>query len=108
MTIRLLALANTPAINIPSPPSPAQRAYPAMTAGQTLDVPGDLTGDAAVLLGNYVGGSAAFLLIGTSGPTPSRPTASLRPGALHVDTGLSIVVVWDGTNWRSPLTGSVQ
>jgi hypothetical protein len=86
---------------VPPPPALAQRGY-TVTAFQVLDVPGDITGDAAVLA------NQGFVVLGTSGATSARPTANLKAGALHVDTTLGKTVVYDGiANWRDPTTGSV-
>jgi hypothetical protein len=101
MTIRMFATLNTTGTIGGSAGTPAQRAYPA-TVGQPIDVPGDLTGDAAALA------NQGFVALGTSGPTPARPTSNVRPGAIHVDTGINAVVFWDGATWRSPLTGTQQ
>lgn len=43
----------------------------------------------------------------SSGPTATRPSAqNLRPGWLHVDTTLGLVVAWNGTGWVNPVTGA--
>jgi hypothetical protein len=97
MTIRMFATLNSTGVIGGSAGCPPQRAYPA-TVGVPVDVPGDLSGDAAAML------NQGFLAIGTSGTT--RPSANLKPGAIHVDTGINLVVFWDGAAWRNPLTGT--
>jgi hypothetical protein len=54
--------------------------------------------------------SQGLLQVGnSSGTTAQRPTGSgaLFPGWIHIDTTLSAVVVFDGTNWRNPITGAI-
>ncbi|AHY52476.1 hypothetical protein BJS_05962 [Bradyrhizobium japonicum SEMIA 5079] len=90
---------------IPSPPLPAQRAY-ASTVGVPIDLPGDITngyvanGDAAALA------NRGFIVVGTVGPTTARPQYP-RAGDRHIDLTLSVEVVYDGANWRNPVTGAV-
>jgi hypothetical protein len=115
-TTRLLCIENTStntggtsgALLVPPAPLPALRAYTA-NRGQVIDVPGDPTGDAAVLL-NYSdpnpGGGKYFALIGQSGTTAARPT-SPTPGMQFVDTTAAIVVAWDGANWRNVVSGAI-
>jgi hypothetical protein len=100
MSIRMLPIGGaTATANIPSPPFPAQRVY-SVAPGSFIDVVGDMAGDAGALA------SEGFLPIGTSGPTSGRPTNNLKPGAIHVDTSLNLVVFWDGAAWRNPLTAA--
>lgn len=100
-TTRLIATTNTTGVIGAGAGVPVQRAYSA-TMGQVIDVPGDATGDAAALA------NQGFVIIGTSGPTSARPNAAnLKPGAVHIDTSLNAVVVSDGANWRSPITGAL-
>lgn len=81
--------------------TPVQRAYTA-TAGGYIDAVGDPSVDAAALT------SQGFVLIGGSGTTSQRPTGAgfLKPRFVYVDTTLALVVVWDGVNWRNPVTGA--
>jgi len=99
MTLRMFATINTTGTIGGSAGIPPQRVYPA-TVGVPLDIPGDFTGDAAALA------NQGFFAVGTSGPTSARPATNLKPGALHVDTGINQVVVWDGSTWRNPITGT--
>jgi hypothetical protein len=79
----------------------AGKRYYSCNVGSTLDVPGDPTGDAAVLT------SQNFAIIAMSGSTASRPPAGiLKPRQLFVDTTLSFVLCWDGLTWRNVLTGA--
>jgi hypothetical protein len=86
---------------VPPPPAPTQRAYSA-TAGGFVDVPGDASGDTAAIL------PAGFFAVGASGPTTARPNGvgGVGPGYVFIDTTLALVVVWDGVNWRNPVTGA--
>lgn len=81
--------------------SPVVRSYSA-TGGSFIDAVGDPGADASML------GSQGFIAIGGSGTTAQRPngTGLLKPGFVYVDTALSLVVVWDGANWRNPVTGA--
>jgi hypothetical protein len=82
--------------------NPVLRSYSA-TAGGYIDAIGDPTsGDAASLT------SQGFITIGASGTTAQRPTGAgfLKPSFVYVDTTLALVVVWDGANWRNPVTGA--
>ena len=107
MTIRVFATPlaaqfdnNSGLVVVPPPPFPAQRAY-VSTVGTPIDVTGDMAGDAGMLV------NQGYVALGTSGPTTSRPTGSnLRTGALHIDTTLNAAVIWDGANWRNPITGA--
>ena len=113
-TTRLLCIESTSthtygagALTVPAPPLPAQRGYVA-TRGQLVDVPGDATGDAMVLLGYgdpYPGGGDYFAMIGQSGTTAQRPTTP-TPGVLFVDTTVGAVIAWDGAAWRNVVTGA--
>ena len=55
-------------------------------------------------------GSQGFLAVGNgSGPTTARPNLvdnASAPGFVYLDTTLSLIVVWDGANWRNPVTGA--
>jgi hypothetical protein len=79
--------------------TPIQRSYSA-TSGGFIDALDDPSGDAASLT------SQGFVTVGGSGTTAQRPTGAgfLKPGFVYVDTTLSLVVVWDGANWRNPVT----
>jgi hypothetical protein len=81
--------------------SPIQRSYSA-TAGGFIDALGDPSADAATLA------SQDFIPIGGSGTTAQRPNGAgfLKPGFVYVDTTLGLVVVWDGLNWRNPVTAA--
>ena len=81
--------------------SPPQRAYSA-TGGGYIDALGDPSADAATLV------SQGFLLVGGSGTTAQRPngTGFQKPGFIYVDSTISKVVMWDGANWRDPVTGA--
>jgi hypothetical protein len=100
MTIRLLSITATGTFNVPPPPLPTQRAY-TVTTNQILDVPGDMTGDAGEIV------NSGFTVLGSVGQTSARPIANLRVGDRHVDLTLGFTVIWDGTNWRNPVTGGV-
>jgi hypothetical protein len=109
MTIRMFATPLAAALYdnpnglvlVPPPPAPAQRAYTS-TPGTPIDVPGDMTGDAAVLV------NTGYVAIGLSGMTVLRPpTSNLKPGTIYVDTTLAIVVFWDGANWRNVVMGVI-
>jgi len=75
------------------------RAYPA-PLGTLVDVPGDVGGDCAAL------SNQGFFSIGNSSGA-TRPNAGLRPGWIHIDLALNTVVYFDGSNWRSPITGAL-
>ena len=85
--------------------NPILRSYSA-TAGGYIDALGDPGGDASAL------GSQGFIPICASGPTSSRPSFSTTTvgvgmrDVLYLDTTISKIVVWDGANWRDPVTGS--
>jgi hypothetical protein len=64
-----------------------------------LDLPGDATGDAATIA------SQGFMAVGSSGATSSRPS-NPKAGSWHVDSTLGYAVVFDGTNWRNPVSGA--
>jgi hypothetical protein len=78
------------------------RRYYSCNAGSFVDVPGDPSGDAAVLT------SQGFVLVGMAGATNQRPTSTgyLKPGQIYVDTTLNAVLVWTGVGWVSALTGA--
>ena len=81
---------------------PIQRSYTA-TGGGFIDAVGDpSSGDASALT------SQGFLKVCQSGPTSARPVFSVgqSPGFQYLDTTLAKIVVWDGANWRDPVTGS--
>lgn len=80
---------------------PGQRFYN-VNAGSFTDVPGDMSGDAAVL------SSQGFLPVALSGTTAQRPssTGNIHPGLLYLDTSLNLFVVWTGTVWVNPITGA--
>jgi hypothetical protein len=75
------------------------RRWYTIAAGSFADVPGDMTGDAAALA------SQGFAAVAASGSTANRPKG-IAPGFLYVDTTLSAVVAFDGTNWRNVVTGA--
>jgi hypothetical protein len=81
--------------------NPILRSYSA-TAGGFIDALGDPSCDASVLV------SQGFILVGGSGTTAARPngTGFQKAGFVYVDTTLGLVVVWDGANWRNPVTGA--
>ena len=82
--------------------NPTLRSY-AATAGGYIDAQGDPTsGDATSLV------SQGFIPIGGSGTTAQRPNGAgfVKPGFIYVDTTIPKVVVWDGVNWRDPVTGA--
>jgi hypothetical protein len=81
--------------------TPIQRSYSA-SGGGFIDAVGDPGVDASTLV------SQGFIAIGGSGTTAQRPNGAgfLKPGFVYVDTTLSLVVVWDGANWRNPVTGA--
>ena len=106
MTIRIFATPLAAAFDnpngvvlVPSPPAPTQRAYSA-TTGTPIDVPGDMAGDAGALA------NQGFVAIGTSGTTSARPTANLKAGVWHIDSTLGFAIVFDGANWRNPISGA--
>jgi hypothetical protein len=83
----------------PPPPAPSQRFYSA-TAGGFVDAAGDpFSGDAASMA------SVGWFILGTSGTTANRPP-SPKVGLWHVDTTLGFAVVFDGANWRNPISGA--
>jgi hypothetical protein len=81
--------------------NPVLRSYSASSGG-FIDAIGDPSGDAASLT------SQGFILIGGSGTTAQRPTGAgfLKPGFIYVDMTAALVVAWDGSNWRNPVTGA--
>lgn len=81
--------------------NPVLRSYSA-TGGGFIDAIGDPSGDASSLV------SQGFIPVGGSGTTAQRPLAAgfLKPGFVYVDTTISKVVIWDGSNFRDPVTGS--
>lgn len=96
MTTRLLCVLSTSyPIQVPPPPVPASgsRFYGASQGG-VIDVPGDITGDAATLLN-----TGNFVFLGQSGPTSARPSYP-KPGAVFVDTTIGAPLWFDGTAWR--------
>ena len=92
---------------------PTARSALTLANGTTIaQVPGTLL-DTADYIAEYLI-SNGWIRAGTVGSTASRPssnpnsgTYSAQAGSQHVDTSLGIVVIHDGTTWRSPLTGAV-
>lgn len=84
-------------------PGPGQRFYN-VNAGSFTDVPGDMSGDAAVLQ------SQGLIAVALSGTTAQRPTTTgnIHPGLLFLDTSLNLFVVWTGTGWVNPITGATS
>ncbi len=80
--------------------NPGARTYYEASAGTTIDAP-----DASV----SALGSQGFIAVGNgSGPTSGRPASKyLNPGYLYVDTTIGVIVAWDGTNWRNPVSGAI-
>jgi hypothetical protein len=103
ITSRLLPLNGTPqTANIGAGAgTPILRSYSA-TGGGFIDALGDPSCDASVLV------SQGFILVGGSGTTAQRPNGAgfQKPGFLYVDVTLGLAVVWDGMNWRNPVTGA--
>jgi hypothetical protein len=101
-----LAGANTTGYISSGAGSANQRVYSA-AGGSFIDALGSPdAGDAASL------SSQGFIPICASGPTSSRPafaTTTVGVGArgvFYLDTTIPKIVVWDGANWRDPVTGS--
>jgi hypothetical protein len=107
LTYRMLPVAGGATGNIgEGSGSPTIRSYSA-SAGTTIDAVGDVNGDQSALA------SQGFLPVCLSGPTGSRPnfgSTTLGPppgrGTLYLDTTLSVVAIWDGSNWRNVITGA--
>jgi len=106
MAIRLLSK-NNAAVSASLNPGPAFNQQNAtffnVAPGGFLDAAVDPIAASALV-------SQGLLQVGnSSGSTAQRPTGSgaLFPGWIHIDTTLSAVVVWDGSNWRAPLTGAI-
>ena len=93
MTIRMLPL-NGGAVDAWIGPfaNVAGRTYFSAPAGGTVDVSCDESGASDLA-------SQGLLRFGdSSGPTANRPSSEfLRPGWTHVDTTLSLVVMWNGS-----------
>lgn len=72
-----------------------------VSANGTVDVNVDASGASNLA-------SQGLIQIGdSSGPTSARPTAqNLRPGWLHVDTTLNLIVAWNVSGWVNPVTGA--
>ena len=82
--------------------NPIVRSYSA-TAGGFIDAVGDpSSGDASTL------NSQGFVTVGGSGTTAQRPTTAgfLKAGFIYVDTTILKVVIFDGANFRDPVTGA--
>lgn len=107
MTVRLLCIsAPSYAIQVPpGVPASGARFYggpgAAIAAGDVVDVPGDATGDAAALVN-----TGFFVMLGQSGTTSQRPTYP-KAGSQFVDTTLSKMVTFTGTDWRDVTGASV-
>jgi hypothetical protein len=67
-------------------------------AGATIDAP-DF--DAWILMAN--GFIALAAGVGATAQRPSKPS----PGQNFHDTSLNLTIVWEGSAWRNPATGSV-
>ncbi|MFZ3353130.1 MAG: hypothetical protein WA268_19945 [Xanthobacteraceae bacterium] len=86
-----------------SPSAINSRTYYNATAGGYVDV-----FDVAV----HNIASQGFIAFGNSSgatrPTtsPGSPNSGLPLGWIHVDTTNDVIVVWDGANWRNPLSGA--
>jgi hypothetical protein len=87
-----------------APGNVAARRYYAASPGSVVDV---TLGDETTL------DEQGFFQVGNaSGTTAQRPNfaANQTPlsnvGFMYVDTTIPKVVVWDGANWRDPITGS--
>jgi hypothetical protein len=81
---------------------PGRRVYSANN-GQFIDATGGPDADAAVLT------SQGFLLVAVSGSTALRNSlvTYFKPGTLFADTTLNRLIMFDGLNWRDPMTGNV-
>ena len=79
----------------------AGRTYYNAAANGTVDVSCDASGASDLA-------SQGLIAIGdSSGATSTRPNAeNLRPGWLHVDTTLNLIVAWNGGGWVNPITGA--
>lgn len=64
--------------------------------GSTIDLPQE---DAKVLGAN---GWTIFCLVGTTAQRPALPAR----GIMYHDTNLNITIIYEGTVWRNPATGS--
>ena len=102
-TVRILALP-TPSGLVPTPITfaPTGQSY-SLVPGTIYDLPAHIADFLKV---------NGFAVLGTSGPTSSRPTTSSPfpttavVGSVHVDMTLGYSVVWDGTAWRNPANGN--
>jgi hypothetical protein len=106
MAIRLISK-NNAAVSASLNPGPAFNQQNAtffnVPANGVLDAQvGDIAASSLV--------SQGLIQVGnSSGTTAQRPTGSgaLFAGWQHVDTTLSKIVVWDGANWRDPISGAI-
>jgi hypothetical protein len=106
MSIRLLSK-NNAAVSASLPAGPAFNAqmetFFNVAANGFIDAQVDPIAASALV-------SQGLVQVGnSSGSTAQRPTGSgaLFPGWIHIDTTLSKVVVFDGANWRDPITGAI-
>ena len=84
--------------------TPGGRSYP-QTPGAAYDIG---QSDAEFLSAN------GWQTVGQVGATSQRPSSNLstagiygaQPGTFYVDTSLNAVIVFDGSGWRSALTGA--
>jgi hypothetical protein len=102
ITTRMLPRDGTPQTGTIGSGQNTLRAYTA-TGGGFIDALGDPSCDASTLV------SQGFFLVGGSGTTAQRPngTGFLKAGFVYVDTTLGLVVVFDGMNYRNPVTGAI-
>jgi hypothetical protein len=87
----------------PNPNDPSRRYYSA-SAGQTIDAQGLPDADAALLV------SQGFLLVAPSGTTALRntlPPGYFKAGQLYADLSLGKLILFDGANWRDPISAAV-
>ena|ERR1700733_6011867 len=98
---RMLPINGTPQTGTIGSGQNTLRAYTA-TGGGFIDALGDPSCDASTLT------SQGFFIVGGSGTTAQRPngTGFQKAGFLYVDTTLELVVVWDGSSWRNPVSGA--
>lgn len=73
------------------------------TPGSFVDIFNDTT-DLTLLTAN---GWHALGMVGTTANRPDPYSNNLKGGMPYIDTSLAAVIIWDGLNWRSPLTGSI-
>jgi hypothetical protein len=79
----------------------AGRTYYTAAANGTVDVACDASAASNLA-------SQGLIQFGdSSGATSTRPSyENQRPGWVHVDTTLNLIVMWNGAGWVNPVTGA--